>query len=68
MKNKWVYREDLEKDIKRGIYYTKNSVKCTNCGHAMLLGRKNKRVCTWCGHYIFKDKKEEFEYRLRSLI
>ena len=68
MKNKGISRKQLQEDIKKGIFYAKNSIQCANCGHKMLLGRKNKRVCTWCGHYIFKDKREEFEYRLRSLI
>lgn len=68
MKNKWILRSQLEKDMKKGIYIAKNSIKCANCGHTMFLGRKDKLVCTWCGHYIFKDKKEEFRYRLESLL
>ena len=68
MRKKGISRTQLEKDIKKGIEITKNSSKCSNCGHSMLIGRKGKVICSWCGHYIFKDKKEEFEYRLRGLI
>ena len=68
MENKWISRYQLEKEIKRGMVYTRNSIKCANCGHTMLFARKNKAVCTWCGHYVFKDKKEEFEYRLKELL
>lgn len=63
-----ISRKQLKEDIKKGIYYAENSIKCANCGHSMLLGRKNKRVCTWCYHYIFKDKKQEFEYRLKEQL
>lgn len=66
MKNKWVSRKELEKDMKKAIFLSKSSVECANCGHKMLLGRKEKRVCSWCHKYIFKDKKEEFEYRLKE--
>lgn len=64
MENKWISRHKLQEDIEKGIYYTKNSIKCETCGHTMFLGRKDKKVCTWCGRYVFKDKKEEFMYRL----
>ena len=68
MKNGWVFRKDLEKDIEKGIFYTKNSTKCKHCGHTMMVGRKGKVICNWCGNYIFKDDKEEFMYRMRGLI
>ena len=68
MENKWVSRKQLEKDIEKGIFITKNSVKCKHCGHSMLIGRKEKIICNWCGHYVFKDDKKEFMYRMRGLI
>lgn len=41
---------------------------CPNCGHSILLGRKDKRICTHCGHYVFKDAATEFQYRMREKI
>lgn len=68
MENKWIPREKLEKDMKLGLLYAKSSTKCANCGHSVLIGRKGKCICNWCGHYIFKDKKEEFMYRMGELL
>ncbi len=37
------------------------------CGHSVLIPPElDKIICTWCGNYIFKDKKEEFKYRLKE--
>lgn len=41
---------------------------CPNCGHSILLGRKDKRICNYCGHYVFKDEITEFHYRMREKI
>jgi len=68
MENRHIPRSWLEKDVEKGILYAKNSTKCSNCGHTMLIGRKEKKICTWCGRYVFKDKKKEFEYRIKELI
>ena len=46
--------------------YDKAKYKC-RCGHKMIIPPKmDKVVCDWCGKYVFKDKKKEFEYRLRE--
>ena len=39
-------------------------VKCKECGHTLPLIDNKKGLCEFCGKYIFKDKKEEFIYRL----
>ena len=41
-------------------------ILCPNCGHSMLLGRKDKKICSNCGIYVFKDKVAEFHYRMRE--
>ena len=68
MKNRGIYNRLIRKDIEKGIYYAINGVKCANCGHTMLLGIKGRRICSWCGHYIFKNKRQEFEYRLKEAM
>ena len=41
--------------------------KICKCGHSVLLtSRDNKQICGWCGEYVFKDKKAEFEYRMKE--
>lgn len=41
---------------------------CPNCGHSILLGRKDSKICSHCGMYVFKDKISEFHYRIRESI
>lgn len=41
-----------------------NSTKC-KCGHSVAFPNKtDKVICSWCGNYVFKDKKDEFKYKL----
>ena len=48
------------------LEYDKVKYRC-KCGHRMVIPPKlDKVVCDWCGKYVFKDKKKEFEYRLRE--
>ena len=45
---------------------SESRILCPNCGHSMLLGRKDKKICSHCGSYVFKDELTEFHYRLRE--
>ena len=67
MENNWVPRDVLVKKMKEDIKRTENSVKC-DCGHTVFMGRQDKKICSWCGKYVFKDKKEEFKYRMEQMI
>ena len=60
----------LNKDymMKRFDYITRNRIICPTCGHSVLFAKKDKSICQWCKHYVFKDKKSEFEYRLKESI
>lgn len=33
------------------------------CGHKTIVN-KDKVVCSYCGRYVFKNKQDEFKYRL----
>lgn len=45
---------------------TKGKMKC-KCGHSVIIPPQIKKViCHWCGNYVFKDKKAEFEYRIKE--
>lgn len=42
---------------------------CLHCGHSILIPKKRgKRICNQCGHLVFKNKNEEFKYRLKMEI
>lgn len=44
----------------------KTSYKC-KCGHTVVITNKNGRaLCSYCHNYVFKDKKTEFEYRMKE--
>ena len=41
--------------------------KICKCGHSIpMTERTEKTICSWCGNYVFRDKKTEFEYRLKE--
>lgn len=59
------YRDNQEKldDI-----LSQNNIKC-KCGHTNTMNiKENKMICKWCGNYVFRNKRAEFEYRLRERI
>lgn len=44
--------------------YDKVKYKC-KCGRRSVIPYNvEKVVCSWCGNYVFKNKKDEFKYRL----
>lgn len=48
--------------------YDKVKYICS-CGHRVIIPKwVDKTICGWCGNYVFKDKKEEFKYRLKEEI
>lgn len=47
--------------------YDKVKYKCSKCGHKVVIPVWcDKNICDWCGKYVFKDKKEEFKYRMKE--
>lgn len=38
--------------------------KCT-CGHSVVI-IKDKAICTHCNKWVFKNKEDEFKYRLKE--
>ena len=53
---------------KRVKVYADNRYYCS-CGHSVVIMPKNNKVlCTHCGHWVFKNKKEEFKYRLKERL
>ena len=44
-------------------------ISCSHCGHKVIIRKKEDKVlCSWCKHYVFKDKKSEFEYKIKQQL
>lgn len=49
--------------------YEKVKYQCKKCGHKSVIPHWiDKTVCSWCGNYVFKNDKDEFEYRLKEKL
>lgn len=49
----------------------KMKVRCSHCKHLIsffAFEKVNKKLCDYCHNYVFKDKKTEFEYRLKERL
>ena len=45
---------------------TDNTYKC-KCGHSVTIRPGLKKVlCNWCNRYVFKNKEDEFKYRVKE--
>lgn len=55
-------------DTKRLRVYTDNRVKC-KCGHSHFMPVfLPYKICGWCGKMVFRNKQEEFKYKLEHEI
>lgn len=45
---------------------TRNTIKC-KCGHSIAFKScEKKKLCHWCNKWVFKNKEDEFKYRLKE--
>ena len=45
----------------------KYKIKC-KCSHTVVIPPfKDKVLCSYCGRYVFRNKKDEFMFRLKSI-
>ncbi len=59
---------NYKEDKKRLNVYTNLTTKC-KCGHSIFMPvYVKKTICKHCGNLVFRDSKDEFEYRLRKEI
>lgn len=48
--------------------YDKVKYRC-KCGYRVVIPVwQDKEICSCCGNYVFKDKREEFKYRMKEKI
>lgn len=53
---------------KRFNQQQERTIKC-KCGHSIIfVSWKTRKLCRWCGNWVFKNKREEFKYRLMEGI
>lgn len=46
-----------------------NKVECKHCGHTVEFWHgENKILCNWCNYWVYKNKKIEFEYKMKGLL
>lgn len=65
--NKFIKPLSMKESEKMLEVYRNNSFKC-KCGHTVLIPKRiKKRICSYCGVYVFREKKDEFMYRLKEL-
>ena len=47
----------------------KMKIECPNCRHLVnfyAFEHVQKKICRYCGVYVFKDKKDEFNYKMKQ--
>ena len=45
---------------------SKYKVQC-KCGTKTIMIDETQTICRGCGHWLFKDKQDEFKYRLKEM-
>lgn len=60
----------MRNDVKLAEEQAKMKRYCQWCGHTMTFYafEPNKKICHWCKRYTYKDKKSEFEDKLKLKI
>lgn len=59
----------IKKDKIKAEVYNQNKFPCKHCGHKQLVPNFMKRnLCDWCGHWVFRNDKDEFEFRMQEQI
>lgn len=42
---------------------------CKHCGRRAIIPQwETKKLCKWCGNYVFKNDKDEFNYRMKERL
>lgn len=64
-KNEWImfnHQKKIDKVAEQNRYYC-------HCGHSVVILPNEKKVfCSYCGHWVFKNKKDEFMYRMKEKL
>ena len=60
----------LQRDMKLRSEQMKFEKYCEFCGHTMSFYafEKDRKVCNHCGRFNYKNKRVEFEYKLKNVV
>ena len=62
-----MFNELTNKEIEEWSSVVLKYKKRCNCGHRVFIDKdKDKVLCQVCRNYVFKDKKSEFEYKIKQ--
>ena len=62
------WKKDNEEFQRKSDEYDKVKIQC-KCGHKTVIPMwVDKQICGWCGKFVFRDKKKEFEYRMKEQL
>lgn len=62
------YRIRVEEPVIYSSQIKKIQHKC-KCGHTVTIPEfVEKQLCGFCGNYVFKNKKDEFSYRIKERL
>ena len=67
--NELVTKKTTNKEIEDwSSVVLKYKIRC-KCGHRVFIDKdKDKVLCQVCRNYVFKDKKSEFEYKIKQQL
>ena len=58
----------FEEQKKLDNFIKKNLNRKCECGHSINFINSDKIICTHCGKYVFKNKEDEFKYKLNQKL
>ena len=62
------FKKDTQEYERRADELDKVKYRC-KCGHRVIIPKGiDKQLCDWCNHYVFKEKSEEFKYRIQEKL
>lgn len=62
------FKKDTKEFERRADELDKVKYIC-KCGHRVIIpSRVNKILCDWCNNFVFRNKKDEFKYRVEEQI
>lgn len=60
------FKKDTKEFQRRADELDKVKFIC-QCGHRVIIPKQvDKVLCDWCNTYVFRDKSEEFKYRMQE--
>ena len=63
------WKEAVEEDkLNTAKQSMKVQCKCSNKVSFYAFEHIDKKVCDWCGNLVFKDKKAEYNHRMKQLL